>query len=156
MRRCQTTTVRVTSAGIPPPFPFRRRLTYIVPCTIIWPMRLTLAQTREFASQWRRLGLTDDDLRKLENLLLADPNVGKPMAGTGGLRKMRFSPPSWHTGKSGATRVGYSYFPVFETIYLIALYAKQEKDNLTASERNQVRKVLATLAASLEQSLPKG
>lgn len=100
--------------------------------------------------------LTDLDLRALEDLILANPAVGKPMAGTGGLRKMRFAPPSWHTGKSGATRVGYAWFPMVDTVYLIALYAKQDKDNLTAAERHEIHAVLRALAMTLERQRPKG
>jgi len=119
-------------------------------------MRLTLVQVASFASDWRRMRLTDDDLRALENLILTDPTRGKAMAGTGGLRKMRFAPPSRHVGKSGATRVGYAYFPMFETVYLIALYAKQDKDNLTAGERNEIQSVLKAASKYLARPARKG
>jgi hypothetical protein len=87
-------------------------------------MTLTLVQTAEFVSRWRRLRLSDGDLRALEALLLADPAAGKPMAGTSGLRKLRFAPPSWHTGKSGATRIAYAFFPQLDSVYLVTLYTK--------------------------------
>ena len=39
----------------------------------------------EFEKQWNKMGLTDDDLRRLQYELLADPQKGDVMQGTGGL-----------------------------------------------------------------------
>jgi hypothetical protein len=66
---------------------------------------MVLTQTSGFAADWRRLGLTDDDMRALELAVMEQPEKGVVMRGAGGLRKIRFAPPSWHTGKSGAVRV---------------------------------------------------
>lgn len=41
------------------------------------------------------------DLQALERILIANPDAGDVIPGTGGLRKLRFAPPSWHTGKRG-------------------------------------------------------
>ena len=46
------------------------------------------------------MGLDDDDLRRLQEELLADPKVGKVMRETGGVRKMRFA--FEQHGKSGS------------------------------------------------------
>ncbi|HTW93654.1 MAG TPA: hypothetical protein VMD30_02595 [Tepidisphaeraceae bacterium] len=119
-------------------------------------MNLALIQVSEFVARWRRLRLNDEDLRALETQLLFRPDAGRPMEGTGGLRKLRFAPPSWHRGKSGAMRVAYVYFPKYERIYLITLYTKEEKDNLTRGERNRYRQILGDLAASLERRRWKG
>jgi hypothetical protein len=105
-------------------------------------VRLTFIQLPTFVSDWRRLKLNDDDLRALEAVLMTDPSGGPVMSGTGGLRKLRFAPPSWRKGKSGATRVGYVYFLMHETIALVVMYSKDEKDNLSASERQQVKAVV--------------
>src|SRR5437763_267871 len=67
-------------------------------------MRLTLVQLSSFVAKWRRIGLTDEDLQSLEEILLRDPESGDLIPGTGGLRKVRFGPPSMHRGKRGATR----------------------------------------------------
>ena len=71
------------------------------------------------------------------------------MGGTGGLRKLRFAPPSWHTGKRGGTRVGYAYFPEREAAVLVIIFGKNEKSNLTPGERNQVKALLERIAKSL-------
>jgi hypothetical protein len=40
-----------------------------------------------FTSDWRDLKLGDDDLRRLENAILARPEGAPVIPGTGGLRK---------------------------------------------------------------------
>ncbi len=65
------------------------------------------------------------------------------MVGTGGLRKIRLAFPN--RGKSGSARVCYVDFAVYEKIYLIQVFAKDEKDNLSNEEKNEVKKLLAIL-----------
>ena len=66
-------------------------------------MTRTFIELPLFRSKWEKLGLTDKDLRRLQEMLLADPKVGAVMRGTGGIRKMRFA--FEHQGKSGSVRV---------------------------------------------------
>ena len=71
---------------------------------------------------------------------------GSPVVpGTGSLRKMRFSPSRWRRGKSGALRVGYAYFEDLKIVLLGLVYPKNEKDDLTAAEREEIRKLLAVI-----------
>ncbi len=109
----------------------------------------TFIQTHEFSKNWDRLGFNDDDLRKLELQLLKDPSAFPVIQGTGGLRKMRFS--MKNRGKSGSVRVCYVDFVFEKVIYLITVYLKNEKDNLTPSECNGIRKVIELLKMSLKQ-----
>ncbi len=102
-------------------------------------MKFSFAQVSPFVAKWRRLGLTDEDLQLLEHEIAANPNGGKMMQGTGGLRKIRFAPPSWNVGKSGATRVCYVVFQSIGTIYLITMFTKDEKDNLSNAEKQVLR-----------------
>ena len=46
-------------------------------------MTRTFIQTNEFIKQWEKLGLTDDDLRRLELEILQNPQVGAVVRGTG-------------------------------------------------------------------------
>lgn len=103
-------------------------------------VRYTFIQPASFSSDWARLGLTDDDLRALENEVMARPDAGAVMAGTGGLRKVRYAPPSWRTGKSGALRVCYVVFPNFGVCYLVALFPKNERANLSAADKAMWRR----------------
>ena len=107
-----------------------------------------------FRSKWEDLGLNDSDLRRLQEQLLVDPKVGAVMRGTGGVRKMRFA--FEHRGKSGSIRVIYIDFEVYEKIYLITAYPKNEKDNLSDSERAELKRMIAILEAQLEENNRKG
>lgn len=93
------------------------------------------------------MGLTDEDLRRLENEILKDPTAGAVMQGTGGLRKLRFALDN--RGKSGSARVCYVDIVLRETIFLITAYPKNEKENLSKAERNNIR----TIIEHLEQTL---
>lgn len=96
-----------------------------------------------FERQWEKLGLTDDDLRRLQEQLLQNPKAGDVIQGTGGLRKIRFA--FEHRGKSGSSRVAYVDFTVDKEIYLLAVYAKNEKENLSKAERNDIKKLIENL-----------
>lgn len=104
----------------------------------------------EFDKQWSALGFTDKELKALQEELTINPAVGKVMKGTGGLRKHRFA--FENRGKSGSARVCYVDFAVFEKIYLITVYPKSEKDNLSKEERNSIKTVIKTLEKAISKS----
>ena len=54
-------------------------------------------------------------------------------------------------GKSGSVRVIYIDFEIYKKLYLLDVYAKNEKDNLTKEERNDIKKVVKLLELSLEE-----
>lgn len=112
-------------------------------------MTRTFVELPIFRSRWKDMGLNDDDLKRLQEELLADPKVGAVMRGTGGVRKMRFA--FEQKGKSGSVRVIYVDFEVYEKIFLITAYPKNEKDNLTDSERNDIKQMIHTLEEQLKE-----
>ena len=114
-------------------------------------MRLIFVQMRAFQSDIHDLGLGDEDLRALELELLDRPDVGRIIPGTGGLRKMRFAPPSARRGKRGACRVCYAWFPEVDAVYFCTLYTKQEQDNLSPADKEYFRKVLESYRRWLKQ-----
>lgn len=107
----------------------------------------TFIQTHEFSKNWDKLGFRDEDLRKLELTLLENPDAFPVMQGTGGLRKIRVS--RENEGKSGGTRVCYVDFVVEKVIYLITVYPKNQKDNLTQTECNNIKKMIQQLKLNL-------
>ena len=113
-------------------------------------MKRTFVELPLFRSKWKDLGLDDNDLRHLQEAILSDPKIGSVMQGTGGIRKMRFA--FEHLGKSGSIRVIYIDFEVHEKIFLITAYAKNEKDNLTQAERNELKQLVAILERQLEDT----
>jgi hypothetical protein len=54
-----------------------------------------------FHRLWIKHGLTEDDMICLENEILAGPRKGDNIPGSGGFRKIRFSPEGSNQGKSG-------------------------------------------------------
>lgn len=101
----------------------------------------------EFDKQWKAMNLTDDDLRRLEDLILENPELGDVMQGTGGLRKFRFS--FSDRGKSGSSRVCYINIVRKEKIFLITAYSKNVKDNLSKAERNNIKQLVEILKSSV-------
>jgi len=102
----------------------------------------------EFDRQWQNLGLGDDELRQLQEILLENPKAGKVIRGTKGLRKMRIAFEG--QGKSGSGRVAYVDFTDYEKVYLITAYPKSEKDNLSQAERNAIAKAILRLEQGLK------
>jgi hypothetical protein len=100
--------------------------------------------TRMFEASAKKL-LTEEDRRELELLLLANPRRGEVIQRTGGFRKVRFARPGRREGKSGGTRVIYYFIQRRDRIYLIEVYAKGVKDDLTRAEENALREVAKVL-----------
>lgn len=110
-------------------------------------MTRTFIQTEMFEKKWKELGLTDEDLCRLEYEIMKNPKAGSVIRGTGRLRKMRFSVDN--KGKSGSVRVCYVDFVVLDMIYLFLVYPKNEKENLTKEECNNLKKMINLLEKSL-------
>lgn len=112
-------------------------------------MTRTFIQTPEFSRNWDSLGFDDDDLLLLEIDIMEHPDKYPVMKGTGGLRKARISLDDNNKGKSGGARVCFVDFVFAETVYLITVYPKKAKDNLSKEERNEIKKVIEALKKSL-------
>lgn len=103
-----------------------------------------------FLVKWKKLNLNDADMIRLEQDLLSNPKIGAVMRGTGGVRKMRFA--FENRGKSGSVRVIYVDFEVYKKIYLIDVYQKADKDNLTDQERSEIKSMVELLEMTLEDN----
>jgi hypothetical protein len=79
----------------------------------------------------------EDDYFELQATLLLDPEAGVVIPGTGGIRKIRIAASG--RGKRGGARVIYYRFVDESHIGMLFVYAKNERDDLTAAEK----KVLA-------------
>ena len=106
-------------------------------------MNRTFIEVPIFTKKWKELGFTEENLRDLENILLANPKSGDVIQGTGGLRKIRI--PLNSKGKRGGGRVIYVDIEFRETIYFINVYTKNEKDDLTEEEKKAFKAVVSSL-----------
>ena len=106
-------------------------------------MKREFIETLSFTKKWADLGFTDDDLAELQQFLIKNPDAGDTMVGTGGLKKIRYAFKG--RGKSGSARVCYVDFAAFEKNYLLQVFSKDQKQNLTDSEKKDVKKLVAIL-----------
>lgn len=106
-------------------------------------MQRTFKEVPAFTAKWQALGLTDEDLRILENILLKNPKTGEVISGTGGLRKIRI--PVESIGKRSGGRVIYVDIEIKECIYLLNVYTKNEKSDLTAQEKKMLKRLVEVL-----------
>jgi hypothetical protein len=99
--------------------------------------RQTVVETSSYIALAGKL-FSEAEREDIVATVAEDPLCGDVMSGTGGFRKVRV--PRQGMGKSGGTRVVYIWrndkFPVF----LIAVFSKNRKANLTKAERNTLKK----------------
>ncbi|MFB1011548.1 MAG: type II toxin-antitoxin system RelE/ParE family toxin [Thiopseudomonas sp.] len=84
--------------------------------------------------------LDDDSYAEFQRYLALHPEAGDLIEGTGGLRKIRVATSG--RGKRGGSRVIYYHFTAAAQIALLMIYPKNEKDDLTASERKALRHII--------------
>lgn len=86
-----------------------------------------------------------DDISYLEfqKELLAMPERGDVMQGSGGLMKVRMRLPG--RGKSGGARVIYLYLRQHDVILLFYRYTKAKRETLTAAQPKSLRTAVAVI-----------
>ncbi|HUE14911.1 MAG TPA: hypothetical protein VMR25_12150 [Planctomycetaceae bacterium] len=107
--------------------------------------------TRIFDAVWEALGLNDDDLWCLQSAIMSAPKRWPVVPGTGGARKIRFSPTDWPMGKRGALRVLYAYFDEYKVVALGLIYPKRERENIDATQKKNIRKAIEEIEAELSR-----
>jgi hypothetical protein len=102
---------------------------------------------KEFDNLWKSIGFGDAELKEVESFLIINPQYGKVISGTNGLRKMRWALPG--KGKSGGIRILYVDFPVFEVIYFISIIKKNEKENISDKDKNVISQIINLIENNL-------
>jgi hypothetical protein len=105
--------------------------------------------TAVFDKNWNEIDLTDDDLRKLQDFILQNPNAGDVIVGTGGLRKLRWVLPG--RGKRGGVRVLYVEFISHEKVILVNCYNKSEKDTASNKEKGMYKEFIKAMGKELSK-----
>lgn len=108
----------------------------------------TIAETSEYLRRAEKL-LSDDERRDILAYLAEHPRAGDLMEGTGGVRKLRWS--RGGRGKSGGVRVIYYFHSKALPLYLLTLFAKNERSNLSKAERNELAELVALLLAAWQE-----
>src|SRR5437762_1416029 len=99
---------------------------------------LRFIETRVFSQKWKKFELNDETLRELQVAIMLGPERHPVMDGTGGLRKVRFADENTNQGKRGSYRACFVYFPDYHIVFLVTMFGKNEKDDLTKAEKNAI------------------
>lgn len=101
-------------------------------------------QTDDYVQSVKRLGLSEAEAHAIVQKISENPTIGDLIPGTGGARKWRV--PFGGKGKRGGGRVVSYYAGEDVPVFLLDIFSKGEKINLSQAERNELRTILEGLA----------
>lgn len=100
---------------------------------------MRIIETTIFTRRLKSL-LKDEDYRELQNELIAQPDVGKVIRGSGGIRKLRWAGSG--RGKRGGVRVIYYWIRKEEIVLMLLIYPKKEQDDLTPEQLKTLKNIV--------------
>jgi hypothetical protein len=103
----------------------------------------TVVETPSYLADAKAAGLTEGERGRVVEMIANRPEAGDEISGTGGARKVRVA--GRGKGKSGGYRVITFYSGKDAPVFLLALYSKGEKTNLSKAERNELKDVLGDI-----------
>ena len=110
---------------------------------------ITVVEIGQFLDAAARL-LTETERAELVFYVASNPEAGDIMRETGGVRKLRWAAKG--KGKSGGVRVIYYYQSEGLPVFMIDIFAKNEKANLSKAERNAMKKRIPILVKQYQGS----
>jgi hypothetical protein len=108
-------------------------------------MLITVAELPEYQRRVEKL-LAESERLDIVNYVAAFPRAGDLIKGTGGVRKLRWR--RGGKGKSGGVRVIYYFHSERMPLYLLTVFAKNERADLNQAERNELALLVDTLVDS--------
>jgi len=105
----------------------------------------TVVELPEFIRRSRQL-LTEREVQNVVTYLARSPLAGDLIEGTGGIRKLRWAREGM--GKRGGARVIYYFHSEQIPLYLLTLFGKNERSDLSMAERNLLAKLVERLVAT--------
>src|SRR5882724_7011072 len=102
----------------------------------------TVVETPSYLADAERL-FSPEERRVVVDRLATDPTCGVVIPGSGGIRKVRFG--FGARGKSGGARIIYLFSGANLPVFILAAFAKNEKANLSATERTALGKMVAVM-----------
>jgi hypothetical protein len=113
----------------------------------------SVVETPAFLASAAAVGIDDGEQTAIVNFFATNPDYGDIMPGTGGARKGRFS--GRGKGKSGGFRVISFYAGTDIPVFLLYVYSKGARDNLSKAERNELKIMLTELPKSYRAMMKK-
>jgi hypothetical protein len=104
---------------------------------------MKIFRTKTFAKAVKRLGMTEDEVRAVEDEIAADHTAGDVIAGTSGARKIRFAMRG--KGKRGGGRAIYVAVVKDDVTYMITAYSKATQDDLTNDDKKAIKAFVDSL-----------
>ncbi len=111
-------------------------------------MLITIVELPEFRKRSETI-LTNDERDELLYYLSANPKSGDLIQGSGGIRKLRWR--SKEKGKSGGSRIIYFFHNEEIPLFLLTIFSKNEKVNLSNSEKNELAKMTKILVENYKR-----
>ena len=102
----------------------------------------TVVETPNYLAAAKAANMTETEMELAVLIVAGDPLAGDLIAGTGGCRKVRMAGKG--KGKSGGYRL-ITFYRVGQRVYLLSVFAKADRMNLTAQQRNELKAVTALL-----------
>src|SRR5690349_10933366 len=109
----------------------------------------TVVETPEFIKQAKSC-MNDKEREDFINFIAKNPSDGDLIQGTGGARKIRWQADA-HKGKRGGARIIYYFHDENIPIFLFTAYKKNQKDDLTTTEKTILRKIIKLIVAEYER-----
>ena len=109
---------------------------------------MTAVETSRFLRQAAAL-MTEAARAELVAYVATNPEVGGIMPGTGGVRKLRWALQG--RGKRGGARVVYYFYNESIPVFLLTVYAKNVRDNLSQAQKNEMQKLVPMLVADYQR-----
>lgn len=100
---------------------------------------MLIIETPVFTRHVQQL-LSDEQYRQVQQHLVARPDAGKIIPGSGGLRKLRWALPGH--GKRGGLRMIYYWAPSLDQILMLFSYPKQEQEDLSRSQLRILKRIV--------------
>jgi hypothetical protein len=112
---------------------------------------IAVVETPEFLAVTRKL-VDDEDRAALVDYLARNPEAGDIIAGTGGVRKLRWALEG--RGKRGGARVIYFFHSVNIPLFALSAYAKNAQTDLSQSDRSDFKRLTKLLAETYGKVKP--
>ena len=107
------------------------------------PELITVVETASFIADAKAC-MSDEERAEAISMIAANPECGDLIPGGGGIRKVRFAVGG--KGKSGGVRIVYYFHNERVPTFLLAVFAKSERANLTRAETNMLGNAAKMLA----------